>query len=114
MTCAANSSTSATSSISAASFELLIHAILRQLGCSVQVEPDRGTNRARPDFLVEHGDERFYLEVTVSTATGATRGPSANEEMVYGWIDKIDSPNFYLMAAIDGEAVLRASQTQGG
>ena len=87
----------------AASFELLIHAILRRLGCSVQVEPDRGTNQARPDFLVGHGDERFYLEVTVSTATGATGPASRSEEMVYDWIDAIDSPNFWLWLRSTGK-----------
>ena len=87
----------------AASFELLIHAILRRLGCSVQVEPDRGTKQARPDFLVGHGDERFYLQVTVCTASGATGPGSTNDEIVYDWIDATDSAGFWLSRRSTGK-----------
>ena len=86
-----------------AGFELLIHALLLRLGCTVEVEPEVGPAGKRPDFLVHSRGERFYLEVTVSRATGELRGTTAHEQQVYDWINQIDSPNFYLTLRSTGK-----------
>ena len=46
-------------------FELQMFAMLRTMGYEVTVEPMLADGRYNPDFLAQHGDERFYLEATV-------------------------------------------------
>ena len=87
----------------AASFELLIHALLLRLGCTVEVEPEVGPEGKRPDFLVHSAGQRFYLEVTVSRALGELRSKTAHEQQVYDWINQIDSPNFWLSLRSTGK-----------
>lgn len=49
-----------------AMFELLLHELLRRLGCTIELHPTLEETSRRPDFLV-HGDKghEFLLEATV-------------------------------------------------
>lgn len=47
-------------------FELLLHALFRQMGFSLTIHPSISGSKNRPDFLVEvHDQERFYVEACV-------------------------------------------------
>lgn len=88
-----------------AAFELILHELLLQLGCRLEIEPDvDGGNSKHPDFLVHAPDGAdFYLEATV--VTGKTRDEEAAEarvNAVYNAIDRMDSPNFFIGLDIDG------------
>ena len=75
-------------------FELVLHELLRRLGFSVTVHPTVPGVSARPDFLAESGNHRFYLEATVSQASSAEIPNNATLNQIYEWIDEIDNPYF--------------------
>lgn len=80
----------------AAAFELLIHAIMVELGATVSVEPPIPGSTTTPDFLVEHRGARFYVEASVSRALSSGEQKNALEDTVFDWINSIESPNFRL------------------
>ena len=61
-------------------FELQMFAMLRTMGYEVTVEPALAAGRYNPDFLAEHGDERFYLEATVCGQDAGDLRVTRNEE----------------------------------
>ena len=89
----------------AAAFELLIHAIMTQLGATVSVEPSIPGSTTTPDFLVEHRDTQFYIEATVSRALSTGGQRDQLEATVFDWINSIESPNFRLDVNTTGKLV---------
>jgi hypothetical protein len=80
-----------------ASFELILHEILKRRGRSPQIEvPKEGTTK-RPDFLVESAVGSFYLEAIL--ATEARRTSVADRKRLDELLDAINrrtDPNFFV------------------
>ncbi len=90
------------SAYSGASFELMVHELLIQLGCEVTVNDIDGTKK-QPDFRVRHGDCLFYVE---ATAINPQSQPVLNplEEDVMAKIKTLRSPHFsFLFDEMKGE-----------
>ena len=84
-------------------FELFLHELLTRLGFSLKVHPEITGASTRPDFLVCHDDQRFYLEATV---TGQEAGPftrNQNEKDVINNLNTLTSPHFYITIHIEGK-----------
>lgn len=83
-------------------FELFLHELFTQLGCTLKVHPAIAGVSSRPDFLVCHGDLRFYLEATVA---GEGSGPftrSRNEKDVICKLNKLTSAHFRIGVHMKG------------
>lgn len=91
-------------SFESAIFELILFAIMRKLGCSLQIHPDLGNGSTKhPDFLVitPEGDE-FYLEAVLASEFNATESAAEKRKnVVLESIESLESPNFFL--GIDAE-----------
>ena len=61
-------------------FELQMFAMLRTMEYEVTVEPTLAGGRYNPDFLAQHGEERFYLEATVCGQGAGDLRATRNEE----------------------------------
>ena len=79
-------------------FELLLHELLRRMGCRVQIHPVLADNVAHPDFLVEcecHG--QFYLEaVVVSGESEEETAARSRMNTVYDALNRFESPSFLI------------------
>ncbi len=83
-------------------FELVVHELLRRLGFAVTVHPRVPGVNSQPDFLARSGDNRFYLEATVSQASSAEIPDNAILDQIYTWIDEIDDPHFLVTVRPSG------------
>ena len=84
-------------------FELFMYELLSRLGFSLKIHPEIPDTGDRPDFLACRGDQRFYLEATV---TGQKSGPftrSRNEQKVAESLNTLKSPNFRITIHMEGE-----------
>jgi hypothetical protein len=86
-------------SFRSATFEIILFAILRSIGCSITVHPDLDNQAGtHPDFLVVTQEgERAYVEAVLASEEGRS-GLSARRrvDVVLNEIEKVDSPNFFL------------------
>ena len=87
-----------------AAFELYLHEIFRRLGCSLVVHPKTGSARAtRPDFLVDSGFTKFYLEAVQSIDfKSIDRSAEARMNVVYDTINRLSSENFFIAVDYKG------------
>ena len=84
-------------------FELFLHELLTRLGFSLKVHPEITGASTRPDFLVCHSDQHFYLEATM---TGQESGPftrNRNEQDVIGKLNTLTSTDFYIGVHMKGK-----------
>lgn len=89
----------------AATFDLLVHEVLCQHGCRVEVHPETGTDADRtPDFLAEPPvGEPFYLEATLVTGkSDEERAAERRKAEVYDLLDELESENFFLGVRCQG------------
>jgi hypothetical protein len=89
----------------AAFFELFLHELLLQLGCSVTIHPSPGeTTTRRPDFVAESpSGSRFYIEAVVVTGESEKNAAAtARMNVVYDALDRLDSPNFFIGVELRG------------
>lgn len=88
-----------------ATFEVLIHAMLRRLGYEMESHPELPNgSKARPDFLVTSptGD-RFYVEaVLASEHRGEDPASNARMAVVLDLIAKASHPNFLIEIDTEG------------
>ena len=80
-----------------ASFELIVFALLKALGCSVQLEPTLPNGSLkRPDFLATTPTgEQVYVEATVaSAASDEDLAAIKREKRIYAAIQKLHSPDY--------------------
>jgi len=90
----------------AAVFEVVLYAVLRSIGCTIEVHPELGNGtRARPDFLVTAPDgEKFYVEaVSASEYSEAEIAAARRTDAVIHAIQKVESPNFYISVEAEGD-----------
>ena len=88
-----------------ATFELVLFALIRSLGCTVTIHPDLpGGSPAHPDFLVVTSDgTHIYVEaVLASDYSEAEIAARKRKDAVLAAIEKIDSPNFFLSVDAQG------------
>jgi hypothetical protein len=81
-----------------ATFELILFALLRSLGCSVTVHPDLPNGMAaRPDFhVITPTGEPVYVEGVLASEFDETEisAPKRTDAVLHA-IEKMDSPNFF-------------------
>jgi hypothetical protein len=88
-----------------ATFEIVLFALFRSLGCTVTVHPDLPAgNAAHPDFLVvtPDGAQAYVEAVLASDYSQAEIAARKRKDAVLAAIDKIDSPNFFLSVDAEG------------
>lgn len=81
-------------------WELYLFTLFSRLGYAVEVHPDTGTRRTRPDFRCTHDGFGFYLEATTVFSGIVEDGRHAERE---GWIldlvNEARNPNFFVHLA---------------
>ncbi|MGO9119175.1 MAG: hypothetical protein ACLQPD_16405 [Desulfomonilaceae bacterium] len=84
-------------------FELYLHELLLRLNYTVELETLSSSGK-RPDFLVRSADgNEFFMEAVL--ATGMSDEEIAAEKrknIVYGSLEKIESPDFFICMNISG------------
>lgn len=86
-------------------FELLLHEILRVLGCEITPHPTLSNTAKTPDFLVKPlNGTPFYIEAVLATNESADEAAAqARINTVYDVVDrKVDSSNFFLWVNVEG------------
>lgn len=86
-------------------FELYVYTLLKNMGHTVQVHPDPETkSTGRPDFLAQKAcGQDFFVEAVL--ATDESKESAAQHKRmntVYETLDKLDSPNFFLLIRVHG------------
>ena len=87
----------------AALFELLLHELFTRLGCVLTAHPEIPGVSTHPDFLVQYGEQNFFLE---ASTVGRELGPftrNKNSQDVIDKINKLRSPHFYIGIHMEGE-----------
>lgn len=87
-----------------ATFEVLVFALLRSAGCTVTVHPDLINGPSHPDFLaVTANGEPVYVEaVLASEYSVADVSARKRMDVVLNAIEKIRSPNFFVIVHSEG------------
>ena len=86
-------------------FELLLHEILIEFGCSVTPHPTLSNTAKTPDFLVKPlTGTPFYIEAVLVTNKSADEvAAQARINTVYDVVNrKVDSSNFFLWIDVEG------------
>ena len=93
-------------------FELLVHALLRKLGCGVKAHPNIPGSSKQPDFHVCTEDRAFYLEATVIGRDRRDTAATSAEQHVLNNLNALESPYYRLTVSMSGylEAFLKSSQ----
>jgi hypothetical protein len=92
-------------SFRSATFEIILFAVLRSIGCQITVHPDLNSQvGTHPDFLVmsEEGETAFLEAVLASEHSEADISARKRTDVVLSAIEKIDSPNFFLGVNAEG------------
>lgn len=88
-----------------ATFEMILYAILTNLGGSIEIHPDldNGTEK-HPDFLVSFGDgKQFYVEAVLASEHSETElAAERRKNVVLDSINRLESPNFFLGINAEG------------
>ena len=82
-----------------ATFELILFALLRSLGCTITVHPDLPNGSSKhPDFLVvtPEGESVYVEAVLASEYSEADVSARKRTDVVLNAIEKIVSPNFFI------------------
>ena len=84
-------------------FELLLHELLLQLNCMIELHPPIEGTANRPDFLVNPtAGSSFYLEAAiVSDESDEEAAARARMNTIYDVLDRLDSPDFFVGIEID-------------
>lgn len=85
-------------------FELYLHELLLQLGCSVELPPQGPLQSRRPDFLVhsQNGPDHYVEAVLADKNSSKDAARQAMVEQVFDAINRIDSPNFFVDISVTG------------
>lgn len=93
-------------------FELFLHELLTRLGFSLKVHPDIPGTSYRPDYLACCGNQRCYIEATV---TGLKSGPftqNKNEQDVLNKLNTLVSPHFHITYDMQGTLLRTLSRNE--
>ena len=93
-------------------YELFLHELFLKQGYKLHVHPILPNTTKRPDFLVSKGDFEFYLEAKVATDISNEEQSIKNKcNTVYDGLNKINSPNFWLMP--EEEIIFKSNRQPG-
>lgn len=85
----------------AAFFELYLFNLLRKIGFDVEVHPEIQGKSTHPEFKVFYnGEPVFYLEATLAAPSEDEIAARKRENIIYESIDKINSPDFFLLVHV--------------
>jgi len=87
----------------AAHFELMLHHLLRSLGCDVEIHPHVIEASKRPDFLVHCANSSFYLEALSISPALEERRITTHERQVLEWVHNHNGRGHTLFLQADGE-----------
>lgn len=76
-------------------WELYLHELHLRLGFDIEVHPP-GPRTTHPDFLVNRGSERFYLEAVVPVPSEGGLDQPAGAATVTEYLDAAYNPDFFL------------------
>jgi hypothetical protein len=79
----------------AAFWELYLHELHARLGFAIEAHPESETD-ARPDFVLERGGTRFYLEAVMPSPAIGSTGLSPNAQTVIEQVQRARSDDFML------------------
>ncbi len=99
----------------AATFELIVYALLRSLGCSVDIEPGLPNGSAkRPDFLaVTPEGESVYVEATLASAYSKAEMAAKNRvKRVYAAMEKLDCPDFAINVRVRRQSLQSVNERE--
>lgn len=88
-----------------ATFEIILYAILTNLGGSIEIHPDlENGSEKHPDFLVSFGDgDQFYVEAVLASEHSETElAAEKRKNVVLDSINRLESPNFFLGINAEG------------
>ena len=93
-------------------FELLLHALLRKLGCGAKAHPNIPGSSKQPDFHVCTRDRSFYLEATVIGRDRRDTPATSAEQDVLNKLNALECPYYRLTVSMSGHltAFLKSSQ----
>ena len=83
-------------------FELLLHEVILQLGCKVDVIDIDNTEKT-PDFFVSHDDSICYLEATTVNPEGNPSVVDTPLEDAIYTLNKLDSSEFQVHLSVEGK-----------
>jgi len=85
-------------------FELYLHELLSSLGFTVELHPTLSkAETTHPDYLVlRSGKKVFYVEATITGVSEAEAAAKARESVVYDALDRMRSPNFFILIRVRG------------
>jgi len=87
----------------AAFFELYLHELFFKSGFNVEIHPTVSDRTTHPDFKVlKDGKPLFYLEATLAALSDMDTSAKARENQVYDTLNRMDSPNFFIVVKING------------
>jgi hypothetical protein len=86
---------------SGAFWELYQYQTLTLMGYTVELHPRLVGTTRRPDFLVQRpGEQGFYLEATIASASRDERGSDRILGTIYDLLNELPTPNFFLEAEV--------------
>lgn len=88
-----------------ATFELILFALLKSLGCKVEIHPESENGSGKhPDFLaVTPKGESVYIEAVLASEYSESEvSAQKRTDVVLNTINKIDSPNFFVGVKVEG------------
>ena len=92
-------------------FQLLIHELLLQLGCKVEVK-DVDNAEKIPDFLAKERDRCCYVEVTTSKPTHNIAEVDKNYEDAKHRLNKLNSSDFRIHLMVHGKMTEQLSNKE--
>ena len=89
---------------SSASFEILLYALMKQIGAEITFHPKLPSSKTdRPDFEIQLKGECFYLEATTAQVCNRSNfKPDPIWEEVFQKIDEINSEEFFVSVETKG------------
>lgn len=82
-------------------WELYLHEAYRRAGYSITVHPDVPGSSKHPDFLVENGDSRFYLEAVRANIAANTLAKRRRLNDVHTVLENLEADKFIVRFADD-------------
>ncbi|WP_139177299.1 hypothetical protein [Geodermatophilus siccatus] len=87
--------------LNSAFWELYLHESLVGSGFTVTCHPDVPEGTRKPDFLASNDQTSFYVEARAISPSDVDAVAGNRVKAVYGQLDKLDSPNFFLWIAVE-------------
>ncbi len=84
-------------------FELYMHELLLKIDYEVDIHPEIKGISTHPEFLIKlKGKRRFFVECTLAKGSHDDVATENVENRVYEALDRMNSPNFFIMINVDG------------